>query len=93
VLFHRYCDTYLHDTRTLNTLLLGFKETGHAQALDLFYHDAVLCNFVSDVVSYYMRMDAYCKKGRFLDALQLLDEMRTKEICTSTAGFTSTNMW
>jgi pentatricopeptide repeat protein len=83
-LFHRYCDTYPPDTRTFNTLLLGFKEAGHAQALDLFYHDAILRGFVPDAVSYCVRMDAYCKKGRFLDALQLLDEMRTKENCKPT---------
>ncbi|KAM0868843.1 hypothetical protein ACQ4PT_041054 [Festuca glaucescens] len=78
-LFHRYCDAYPPDTRTFNTLLLGFKEAGHAQALDLFYHDAVLRGFVPDAVSYCVRMDALCKKGRFLDALELLDEMRNKD--------------
>lgn len=78
-LFHRYCDAYPPDTRTFNTLLLGFKEAGHAQALDLFYHDAVLRGFVPDAVSYCVRMDAYCKKGRFADAIELLDEMRKKE--------------
>ncbi|KAF7110592.1 hypothetical protein CFC21_110679 [Triticum aestivum] len=83
-LFHRYCDAYPPDTRTFNTLLLGFKEAGHAQALDLFYHDAVLRGFVPDAVSYCVRMDAYCKKGRFLDALQLLDEMRKRENCKPT---------
>jgi pentatricopeptide repeat protein len=77
-LFHRYCDAYPPDTRTFNTLLLGFKEAGHVHALDLFYHDAVLRGFVADAVSYCIRMDAYCKKGRFLDALELLDEMRSK---------------
>ncbi|XP_062230168.1 pentatricopeptide repeat-containing protein At3g61360 [Phragmites australis] len=83
-LFHRYCDAYPPDTRTFNTLLLGFKEAGHAQALDLFYHDAVLRGFVPDAVSYCVRMDSYCKKGRFLDALELLDEMRSRENCKPT---------
>ncbi|KAL6873688.1 hypothetical protein ACP4OV_013770 [Aristida adscensionis] len=83
-LFHRYCDAYPPDTRTFNTLLLGFKEAGHAQALDLFYHDAVLRGFVPDAVSYCVRMDAYCKKGRFIDALHLLDEMRGRENCKPT---------
>jgi pentatricopeptide repeat protein len=78
-LFHRFRDAYPPDTRTFNTLLLGFKEAGHAQALDLFYHDAVLRGFVPDAVSYCVRMDALCKKGRFLDALHLLDEMRSKD--------------
>jgi pentatricopeptide repeat protein len=78
-LFHRYRDAYPPDTRTFNTLLLGFKEAGHAQALDLFYHDAVLRGFVPDAVSYCVRMDACCKKGRFLDALELLDEMRERD--------------
>lgn len=83
-LFHRYCDAYPPDARTFNTLLLGFKEAGNAQALDLFYHDAVLRGFVPDAVSYCVRMDAYCKKGRFLDALDLLDEMRKRENCRPT---------
>ncbi|KQK17468.1 hypothetical protein BRADI_1g34625v3 [Brachypodium distachyon] len=83
-LFHRYCDAYPPDTRTFNTLLLGFKEAGHAQALDLFYHDAVLRGFVPDAVSYCVRMDALCKKGRFLDALEMLDEMRRRENCEPT---------
>ncbi|EAZ38130.1 hypothetical protein OsJ_22479 [Oryza sativa Japonica Group] len=59
-------------------------EAGNAQALDLFYHDAVLRGFVPDAVSYCVRMDAYCKKGRFLDALDLLDEMRKRENCRPT---------
>jgi hypothetical protein len=46
VLFHRYCDTFTLDTRTLNTLQLKFKEASHAQVLDLFYHDVELCGFV-----------------------------------------------
>ncbi|CAN6200655.1 unnamed protein product [Urochloa humidicola] len=83
-LFHRYCDAYPPDTRTFNTLLLGFKEAGNAQALDLFCRDAVLRGFVPDAVSYCVRMDAYCKKGRFADALELLDEMRNRENCKPT---------
>jgi pentatricopeptide repeat protein len=77
VLFHRCCDTYVPDTRTFNTLLLRFKEVGHAQALDLFYHDVVLCGFMPNAMSYCVRMDAYYKKGWFLYALQMLDEMRS----------------
>jgi pentatricopeptide repeat protein len=58
-------------------LLLRFKEVGHAQALDLFYHDVVLCGFMPNAMSYCVRMDAYYKKGRFLYALQMLDEIRS----------------
>jgi pentatricopeptide repeat protein len=83
-LFHHYCDTYTPDSHTFNMLLLGLKEAGHAQALDLFYHDAVLRGFVPDAMLYFMRMDAYCKKVRFLHALQLLDEMQTNENCKPT---------
>jgi pentatricopeptide repeat protein len=39
------------------------------------YHVAMLRGFVPDAVSHYVRVVAYCKKGRFLDALQLLDKM------------------
>ncbi|XP_038976946.1 pentatricopeptide repeat-containing protein At3g61360-like [Phoenix dactylifera] len=71
------------NARTLNTLLLGFKESGHLVALDLFYHDMLARGFEPDAVTYCIRIDAYCKKGQFFDALELVDEM-TKKNCTPT---------
>jgi len=44
----------------------------------------VLRGFVPDAVSYCVRMDAYCKKGRFVDALELLDEMGKRKNCKPT---------
>nr|CAD1827577.1 unnamed protein product [Ananas comosus var. bracteatus] len=72
------------DSRTLNTLLLGFKESRNLHALDLFYHDMLLRGFRPDSVTYCIRIDAYCKKGRFSDALELFDEMAAKQNCSPT---------
>uniref|UniRef100_A0A1D1YU34 Pentatricopeptide repeat-containing protein At3g61360 n=1 Tax=Anthurium amnicola TaxID=1678845 RepID=A0A1D1YU34_9ARAE len=76
--FRRLHSRFPPNTRTLNTLLLGFKETGNVMALDSFYHEMILRGFSPDVVSFNIRIDAYCKKGRILDALQLFEEMEKR---------------
>ncbi|XP_078176402.1 tetratricopeptide repeat (TPR)-like superfamily protein [Carex rostrata] len=68
----------------INTLLLGFKESGDVDALDTFYHELVARGFEPDSVSYCIRIDAYCKKLRFGDALQLFEEMSSRENCEIT---------
>nr|CAD1827525.1 unnamed protein product [Ananas comosus var. bracteatus] len=83
-LFRRFHPRFPPDSRTLNTLLLGFKESRNLHALDLFYHDMLLRGFRPDSVTYCIRIDAYCKKGRFSDALELFDEMATKQNCSPT---------
>ncbi|KAJ3696223.1 hypothetical protein LUZ60_001600 [Juncus effusus] len=74
----------------INTLLLGFKESGNIDALDTFYHELVLRGFEPNSVTYCIRIDAYCKKGRFGDALQLFDEMCKRENCEITAKIVTT---
>lgn len=71
------------NSRTLNTLLLGFKETRNLVALDTFYHEMIVRGFEPDAVTYCIRMDAYCKRLQFLEALDLLDEM-VKKNCSPT---------
>ncbi|XP_020090391.1 pentatricopeptide repeat-containing protein At3g61360 [Ananas comosus] len=83
-LFRRFHPRFPPDSRTLNTLLLGFKESRNLHALDLFYHDMLLRGFRPDSVTYCIRIDAYCKKGRFSDALELFDEMAAKQNCSPT---------
>ncbi|KAJ8472226.1 hypothetical protein OPV22_026569 [Ensete ventricosum] len=82
-IFRRFYPRFPPNSRTLNTLLLGFKESQNLVAFDLFYHDMMIRGFEPDAVTYCIRMDAYCKKMRFFDALGLLDEMAKKN-CSPT---------
>ncbi|WOL06475.1 hypothetical protein Cni_G15209 [Canna indica] len=77
-IFRQLHSRFPPNSRTLNTLLLGFKESYNLVAFDLFYHEMIVRGFEPDAVTYCIRMDAYCKKMRFLDALELLDEMEKK---------------
>ncbi|KAF3452651.1 hypothetical protein FNV43_RR03084 [Rhamnella rubrinervis] len=63
------------DTKTMNILLLGFKESGDVTAVELFYHEMVRRGFKPNIVTYNIRIDAYCKKGCFGDGLRLLEEL------------------
>lgn len=63
------------NTKTMNILLLGFKEAGDVTAVELFYHEMVQRGFKPNSITYNIRIDAYCKKGCFGDALRLLEEM------------------
>ncbi|KAJ7963583.1 Pentatricopeptide repeat-containing protein [Quillaja saponaria] len=63
------------NTKTMNILLLGFKESGDVTAVELFYHEMVKRGFKPNSITYNIRIDAYCKKGCFGDGLRLLEEM------------------
>ncbi|CAM8904493.1 unnamed protein product [Rhodiola kirilowii] len=63
------------DTKTMNILLLGFKESGDITAVELFYHEMVRRGFKPNGITYGIRIDAYCKRGCFGDGLRLLEEM------------------
>ncbi|GMH25479.1 hypothetical protein Nepgr_027322 [Nepenthes gracilis] len=63
------------NSRTMNILLLGFKETSNLSAVELFYHEMVRRRFKPNAVTYNIRIDAYCKKGSFGDGLRLFQEM------------------
>ncbi|XP_027351840.1 pentatricopeptide repeat-containing protein At3g61360 [Abrus precatorius] len=66
------------NTKTMNILLLGFKDSGDVTSVELFYHEMVRRGFSPDGVTYNIRIDAYCKKGCFGDALRLLEEMECR---------------
>ncbi|KAK6792274.1 hypothetical protein RDI58_011355 [Solanum bulbocastanum] len=73
--FNKLHSRFPPDTKTMNILLLGFKESGDITAVELFYHEMVKRGFKLNSVTYCIRIDAYCKKGRLGDALKLLEEM------------------
>lgn len=63
------------NTKTMNILLLGFKEAGDITAVELFYHELARRGFKPNSITYNIRIDAYCKRGCFADALRLFEEM------------------
>ncbi|XP_015900583.2 pentatricopeptide repeat-containing protein At3g61360-like [Ziziphus jujuba] len=73
--FQKMHSRFSPDTKTMNILLLGFKETGDITAVELFYHEMVRRGFEPNIVTYNIRIDAYCKRGCFGDGLRLLEEM------------------
>lgn len=87
--FVRFVDRFKADTKSMNILLLGFKETGDVTSVELFYHEMVKRGFKPDSVSFGIRIDAYCKKGRFGDALRLLEEMESRKFVVSVETITT----
>ncbi|KAI3755938.1 hypothetical protein L1987_55748 [Smallanthus sonchifolius] len=73
--FNKFYSRFSPTTKTMNILLLGFKESGDVTSVELFYHEMIRRGFKPDVVTYNIRIDSYCKRGRFLDGLRLLEEM------------------
>lgn len=73
--FHKMHSRFSPNTKTMNILLLGFKESGDVTAVELFYHEMIRRGFKPNSVTYNIRIDAYCKKGCFGDGLRLLEEM------------------
>ncbi|CAH8389129.1 unnamed protein product [Eruca vesicaria subsp. sativa] len=68
------------DVKTMNILLLGFKEAGDVTATELFYHEMVKRGFRPNSVTYGIRIDGFCKKRNFGEALRLFEEMDRGEI-------------
>ncbi|XVF23296.1 hypothetical protein REPUB_Repub13aG0024900 [Reevesia pubescens] len=73
--FQKMHSRFSPNTKTMNILLLGFKESGNVTAMELFYHEMVRRGFKPNSITYNIRIDAYCKKGCFGDGLRLLEEM------------------
>lgn len=73
--FQKMHNRFPPNIKTMNIILLGFKESGDVTAVELFYHDMILRGFKPNLVTYNIRIDAYCKKGCFGDGLRLLEEM------------------
>ncbi|CAL2237401.1 unnamed protein product [Prunus armeniaca] len=68
------------NTKTMNILLLGFKESGDITAVELFYHELVKRGFEPNIITYNIRIDAYCKKGCFADGLRLFEGMERENL-------------
>uniref|UniRef100_A0A7N0U4T9 Pentatricopeptide repeat-containing protein n=1 Tax=Kalanchoe fedtschenkoi TaxID=63787 RepID=A0A7N0U4T9_KALFE len=73
--FVKMYNRFVPNTKTMNILLLGFKESGDITAVELFYHEMVRRGFKPNAITYGIRIDAYCKRGCFGDGLRLLEEM------------------
>ncbi|CAL1380144.1 unnamed protein product [Linum trigynum] len=74
--FVKFHDRFKPNTKTMNVLLLGFKESGDISAMELFYHEMTRRGFKPTSFTYSVRIDAYCKKGCFSDALRIFEEMQ-----------------
>ncbi|RZC71124.1 hypothetical protein C5167_034302 [Papaver somniferum] len=70
--FRKMHSRFAPNTQTLNILLLGFKETGNVNAVELFYHEMIKRGFKP---TYNIRIDAYCKKRSLGDAVRVFEEM------------------
>ncbi|CAL5191230.1 unnamed protein product [Lathyrus oleraceus] len=87
--FVKFVHRFKPSTKSMNILLLGFKESGDVTSVELFYHEMVKRGFSPDSVTYNIRIDAYCKKGRFGDGLCLLEEMESKKFVPSVETITT----
>ncbi|CAA7023027.1 unnamed protein product [Microthlaspi erraticum] len=68
------------DVKTMNILLLGFKEAGDITATELFYHEMVKRGFEPNSVTFGIRIDGFCKKRNFGEALRLFEEMDRRKL-------------
>ncbi|XP_051119355.1 pentatricopeptide repeat-containing protein At3g61360 isoform X2 [Andrographis paniculata] len=75
--FNKMYSQFLPNTKTMNILLLGFKESGDVTAVELFYHEMIRRGFKPNNVTYNIRIDAACKRGNFGDALRLYEAMES----------------
>ncbi|XXG58210.1 hypothetical protein AAC387_Pa04g0577 [Persea americana] len=78
--FSRFHSRFPPNSQTMNILLLGFKESGNLTAMELFYHEMMRRGFKPNVITYNIRIDAYCKKGCFADGLRLMEEMEVGDL-------------
>ncbi|GAB2230389.1 hypothetical protein Droror1_Dr00014652 [Drosera rotundifolia] len=74
-IFHKMYQRFTPNIKTMNILLLGFKESGNVETVELFYHEMVKRGFKPNTVTYNIRIDGYCKKRCFGDGLKLLQQM------------------
>ncbi|KAF4359937.1 hypothetical protein CsatB_025785 [Cannabis sativa] len=77
------------DKKSMNILLLGFKESGDTTAVELFYHEMIARGFKPNVVTYNIRIDVYCKTGCFGDGLRLLEEMQRSNLSPTLGTITT----
>ncbi|KAL2335633.1 hypothetical protein Fmac_016846 [Flemingia macrophylla] len=87
--FAKLVPQYSPNTKSMNILLLGFKESGDVTSVELFYHEMVKRGFNPDGVTFNIRIDAYCKKGCFGDALRLFEEMERRNVVPAVETITT----
>ncbi|KAL4182217.1 hypothetical protein AMTRI_Chr12g274830 [Amborella trichopoda] len=87
--FNKMFSRFSPNTQTLNILLLGFKESGNITAMELFYHEIIRRGCTPNNVSYNIRIDALCKKGRSREAIKLREEMEEKNCSPTVETFTT----
>ncbi|XWS11647.1 hypothetical protein CRYUN_Cryun37aG0017100 [Craigia yunnanensis] len=87
--FRKMHSRFSPNTKTMNILLLGFKESGNVTAMELFYHEMVRRGFKPNSMTYNIRIDAYCKKGCLGDGLRLLEEMEQVHCLPTFETFTT----
>ncbi|XWS19213.1 hypothetical protein CRYUN_Cryun32bG0111700 [Craigia yunnanensis] len=87
--FQKMHSRFSPNTKTMNILLLGFKESGNLTAMELFYHEMVRRGFKPNSMTYNIRIDAYCKKGCLGDGLRLLEEMEQVHCLPTLETFTT----
>ncbi|CAI9116555.1 OLC1v1017737C1 [Oldenlandia corymbosa var. corymbosa] len=78
--FNKLYTQFSPNTKTMNILLLGFKESGDVTSVDLFYHEMIRRGFKPDVVTYNIRIDAYCKRRCFGEAMRIFEEMELSNV-------------
>ncbi|CAH8269365.1 unnamed protein product [Arabidopsis lyrata] len=79
-IFEKLHSRFKPDVKTMNILLLGFKEAGDITATELFYHEMVKRGFKPNSVTYGIRIDGFCKKRNFGEALRLFEDMDRQDI-------------
>ncbi|KAE9605085.1 putative tetratricopeptide-like helical domain-containing protein [Lupinus albus] len=87
--FNKMVSRFVPNIKTMNILLLGFKESGDVTSVELFYHEMVRRGFSPDSVTYNIRIDAYCKKKCFGDGLRLLEEMEGRNFAPTIETITT----
>ncbi|XP_038876095.1 pentatricopeptide repeat-containing protein At3g61360 [Benincasa hispida] len=78
--FQKMYSRFPPNTKTMNLLLLGFKESSDVTAVELFYHEMIRRGFKPNAVTYSIRIDAYCKRGYFVDGLRVFEEMERAKL-------------
>ncbi|KFK35327.1 hypothetical protein AALP_AA5G270300 [Arabis alpina] len=82
-IFEKLYSRFSPDVKTMNILLLGFKEAGDVTAMELFYHEMVKRGFKANSVTYGIRIDGFCKKRNFGEALRLFEDMDRLKVDTT----------
>ncbi|CAH1444278.1 unnamed protein product [Lactuca virosa] len=81
--FNKLYSRFSPTTKTMNILLLGFKESGDVTSVELFYHEMIRRGFKPNIVTYNIRIDSYCKRGiahNTTYAQQLFDEIPKRNL-------------